>query len=451
MSTSIRIKKGANIKLVGEAEKVLDKPRPSDVFAIKPPDFHGLTPKLDVKEGDEVKAGSPLFHDKQNDRIKFCSPVSGEVTEVVRGAKRRIMAITVLPDKENNYIDFGKTDPKSVDRKELIEKLLDGGIWPFIRQRPFSIIADPEETPRAIFISGFDSSPLAPDPDFVLQGNEELFQTGLDALNKLADGNPVHLNIKKGSTALKEMKGVTINSVSGPHPAGNVGVQIHHIMPLNKGDVMWYLDPQDVVNIGRFMATGNADLRKVVALTGSEMKDRKYVELRVGSNLKPVLEGNITEGNNRIISGNVLHGDKVETDGFLGFYHHQLTAIPEGDEPQFFLTEGWLAPGFNKFSLSRAFPSWLMPGKKYKLNTNKNGEERAYVMTGQYEKVFPFDIYPVQLVKSIIVNDIEAMENLGIYEVAPEDFALCEYSCTSKIQVQKIVREGLDTIMEEFK
>jgi Na+-transporting NADH:ubiquinone oxidoreductase subunit A len=222
-------------------------------------------------------------------------------------------------------------------------------------------------------------------------------------------------------------------------------------MPINKSDVMWYLDPQDVINIGRFLKTGNTDLRKIVALTGSEVKNPKYFEMRMGSNLKDILSGGLTEGNNRIISGNVLNGNKISEDGFLGFYNNQITVIPEGDEPQFFLTEGWLAPGFSKFSLNRSFPSWLMPGKKYTLNTNKNGEERAYVMTGEYEKVFPFDIFPVQLVKSIIVNDIESMENLGIYEVAPEDFALCEYSCTSKIQVQKLVREGLDTIMEEFK
>ena len=451
MSTTVRIKKGADIKLVGEAEKTLEKPTQSDVFAIKPPDFHGLTPKLDVKEGDEVQAGSPLFHDKKRDNIIFCSPVSGEVAEVVRGAKRRIMEIRVIPDKELKFKEFGAIDPKSVDREKLINTMLESGVWPLLRQRPFSVIADPEDKPRAIFISGFDSSPLAPDPDFVIQDNQELFQLGLDAMVKLADGAPVHLNIKKGTTALKDMKGVTVNSVSGPHPAGNVGVQIHHIMPINKGDVMWYLDPQDVINIGRFLKTGKTDLRKVVALTGSEVKNPKYFEVRVGSNLKNILSGALTEGNNRIISGNVLSGAKIAEDGFLGFYSHQITVIPEGDEPQFFLTEGWLAPGFDKFSLSRAFPSWLMPGKKYKLNTNKNGEERAYVMTGEYEKVFPFDIYPVQLVKSIIVNDIESMENLGIYEVAPEDFALCEYSCTSKIQVQKLVREGLDTIMEEFK
>ncbi len=425
-------------------------PSKAEVFAIKPTDFHGLVPKLVVREGDQVKAGDVLFYDKYNDAIKYNAPVSGVVKAVVRGEKRRILEVQIQADSTTQFKDFGARAAKGAKREDLIQHLLEGGLWPVIEQRPFSIVANPEDKPRDIFVTGFDSSPLAPDADFVLDGSEAEFQEGMDALNVLAGDQKVHLSYKKGTSKLTAIQNAELHEVSGPHPAGNVGVQIHAIKPLNKGEVVWTLRAQDVVNIGRFLKTGKFDLQRVVAITGSEVTDRKYVKVTVGTNVANILKGKLTDGNNRVISGNVLTGDKIGQDGFLGFYHHQITVIPEGDEPLFFLTEGWLAPGLNDFSLSHAFPTWLMPkSKKFKLTTNQHGEDRAFVVTGQYEKVFPFDIYPVQLVKSIIVNDIDAMEKLGIYEVAPEDFALCEYSCTSKINVQSIVRQGLDVIKEE--
>jgi Na+-transporting NADH:ubiquinone oxidoreductase subunit A len=450
MSRTYRIRKGVDIRLKGEAEKRYESPAPSNIFAVKPPDFHGLVPKLEVKQGDEIKAGTALFHDKYNAEVKYCSPVSGEVAEVVRGAKRRILEVKIIADQEISYKDFGSFNADSASRDDLLNRMLEGGMWPFVEQRPFAVVANPKVAPKAIFISGFDSSPLAPDPDFVMEGQEADFAAGLKAMVKLADGKPVHLNVTKGSSFFKAADGVTVNEFSGPHPAGNVGVQIHKIDPINKGDVVWVVKPQDVSNIGRFLSTGNHDVRRNVALTGSEANNTAYFSVRLGYPIASLVDGRMAEGDVRIVSGNPLSGSSVAKDGFLGYRDHQITLLPEGHDPQFFLTKGWLGPGFDKFSLSRTFPTWMIPGKKYTLNTNQNGEERAFVMSGEYEKVFPFDIYPVHLLKAIIVNDVDAMEKLGIYEVAPEDFALCEYGCTSKIEAQKIIREGLDTILEEF-
>lgn len=452
MSKAIKIKKGVDIKLEGAADKVVTQLDRPEIFAVKPTDFHNLTPKLEVREGDEVQAGTVLFHDKYNDRIKFTSPVSGEVAEIRRGAKRRILEVRILADKTSKSIDFGKADPASLSRDQIIDKLLQSGLWPAIRQRPFATVANPDDQPRDIFISAINSAPLGADLNFICQDKVELLQTGLNAMSKLTEGQ-VHFNVsadEKLSSAFTGLKGVQINRFSGPHPVGNVGVQIHHIKPIDKGDVVWYVDPQALITIGRLFSEGVFNPKRVIALSGSEVKKPQYYETEVGATIKHMLEGQLNEGNNRVISGNVLTGTKIAEDGFIGFYDHEVTVIPEGDEPQFFLTDGWLSPGFQKFSVSRAFPSWLMPGKRYRLNTNKNGEERAFVVTGEMEKVFPFDIYPMQLVKSIMVNDVEMMEKLGIYEVDSEDFALCEFACTSKIEIQEIVREGLDLIQKEF-
>ena len=452
MSRTIKIRKGADIRLVGAAKETLKETVAGSIYAIKPTDFHGLIPKLLLKEGAEVKKGTPLFHDKYNEGIVFTSPVSGEVAEVVRGAKRKILEIRVLADSSNSAESVSK--PSSLSSKEEVTKsLMSSGLWPFIRQRPFSTIARPTDTPKAIFVSTFNSAPLAPNPDFVLKGKEAAFKTGLTALSALANGSKVELGVSSSSSWFNQFSSeANLTTYDGPHPAGNVGVQIHKTNPLNKGEVVWYCNAQDVVNIGETLSSGELNVDRIVALVGSEVKDPQYYTTKIGAAVKAVTEGNISEGNQRIISGDVLTGEKVSKDNFIGFYSEQLSVVPEGDEPQFFLTDGWLAPGFNKFSLSKSFPTWISPkSKKFTLDTNMNGEERKFVVTGQYEKVFPFDIYPVQLVKSIIVNDIDMMEKLGIYEVAPEDFALCEYACTSKINVQSIIREGLDTIMEEFK
>jgi len=450
MSKSIKIRKGADIRLVGEAQLMIDQADTADVYALCPPNFHGLVPKLCVKAGEQVKAGEPLFFDKSNDKIMFCSPVSGEVAEVIRGEKRRILEVRVLADRSNDYKDMGAVKPSSLKLDDLKAKMLEAGLWPFMRQRPYDIVADPNEQPKAIFISGFDSAPLAPDTDFVMKDKMTDFQAGIDALKVLADDKKVHLSYKKGNTVLKATQGVELHEVDGPHPAGNVGVQIHHINPINKGEVVWYVNYQDVANIGRVLTSGKFDVHRAVAFTGANMNDAKYFNVRIGASLKKELASQVVMDNTRIISGNVLTGVTIANDGFLGYYDQQVTAIPEGNEPLFMLTKGWLSLGFDKFSLSKSYPTWILPkNKKFNLTTNSNGEERAFVVSGQYEKVFPFDIYPVQLVKSILVNDIDRMEQLGIYEVGPEDFALCEYVCTSKIDVQNIVRNGLDVLRAE--
>lgn len=447
MSKVLKVKKGADIKLVGAAEKILaDAPVPSYV-AVKPTDFEGITPKLAVKEGDEVKAGSTLFFSKNDDRIKFVSPVSGEVAEIKRGAKRVIQEIVIVADKEIKYEDFGASNPTLESRDSVIEKLCKSGLWPFVKQRPYDVIAKPNDKPKAIFISAFDSAPLAPDNDFIVHGQDLAFQTGLDVLAKLAE---VHLtvdNAAKADEAFLQAKNVQLHSIEGPHPAGNVGVHIHNFAPISKGEVVWTVKPQDVLAIGKLFLTGKYDASRVVAVSGAQIKSPKYFKTIQGVSIKSLLEENLKEGNNRIISGNVLSGEKVSTESYLGFYDYHVTVIPEGGEAQMF---GWITPNPDKFSISRALVSWMSPNKKFNLDANMNGEERPFVVTGEYDKVFPFDIYPVQLVKAIMVEDIELMENLGIYEVAPEDFALCETVCTSKIPTQTIVRKGLAMLREEM-
>ena len=448
MSKTIKISKGCNIKLKGAAEHILTIPEPSETISIKPTDFHGLTPKLDVKIGDEVQAGSALFHNKYNSDIKFTSPTSGEIVDIIRGEKRKILEVKVLADKAIKFIDFGKVNPNDLSREEIITKLLLSGVFPLIQQRPYSTVANPLDYPKSIFISGFKTAPLAADVDFILHGMGELFQVGIDALAKLTKGK-IHLNLHsdyKATGVLSNCKKVQINKFSGPHPSGNVGIQIHHLDPINKGEKVWYLDPQAVLTIGALFKNGVYDATRIVALTGSRVKKPKYFKTLIGSNLKNIITENIEVGDNRIISGDVLSGTKITSEGSVGFYHDQITIVPEGNEPEFL---GWIAPGFDKFSLSKTFFSWLTPSKSYDLNTALHGEERAFVMSGQYEKVLPMDIFPVHLLKSILANDIEAMENLGIYEVPPEDFALCEFSCTSKIEVQQIIRDGLDLIEKE--
>lgn len=452
MPEVIKIKRGVDIKLVGEAEASFAPELPVETAAIKPNDFNGVRFKLSVKEGDEVKAGSPLLFNKDDDKVKFCSPVSGEVAQVVRGDKRRILEVRVLADKETRYEDFGASDPGSLKREEIIGKLTASGCWPFLKQRPYNIVAETHKEPKAIFISGFDSAPLAPDMNLILDGEQKEFQTGINVLRQLTSGG-VHIGVKakeQTSPILEQAEGVTLHKFEGPHPAGLVGVQIAQISPINRGETVWTITPEHVVIIGRLFLTGKFDARIRIALTGSEMKDRKYHNTILGAAVKKFIDGNLTEGKNRIISGNVLTGTKISDEGYLSFYERQLTVIPEGEDPELF---GWLIPKTDKFSISRTLPSWFqrkVSDVKYRLDTNQHGERRAYVVSGEYEKVFPFDIFPVQLVKSIITKDIEAMEDLGIYEVVEEDFALCEVVCTSKIPVQKIVREGLDMMKQEL-
>lgn len=451
MPKDISLKKGLTINLVGDADKVYASLKPNDrttKYVVKPTDFHGLTPKLIVEIGDKVKAGSPLFFDKSNEKIIFCSPVSGEISDIIRGEKRRILEVVVKANSEIVYESFAISSANDLSREQIIDGMLKAGVWPFIRQKPYDIIANPVDIPKAIFISTFKSAPLTIDNDFALYGMEELFQKGLNYIVKLTSGK-THLNIDgntNGSKLFAQAKGVEINTISGPHPAGNVGVQIHHIEPINKGETIWYLEPQDVLTIAKLFTEGKYDVSRIVALSGSQVTRPRYYRTISGASVSNLITDNLKQGDNRIISGDILTGTKINIDGNIGFYDTTVTVIEEGKEQEFL---GWLKLGLHKFSASKTFLSWLTPTKKYTLNANMHGEERAYVMTGEYEQVLPMDIYPTQLIKAIMIEDIELMENLGIYEVSPEDLALCEFVCTSKIEVQSIIRHGLDLIRKE--
>ncbi|UGU15243.1 Na(+)-translocating NADH-quinone reductase subunit A [Sinomicrobium kalidii] len=445
MSNDIRIRKGLNINLEGEAEKtVSDAPRVK-TFALKPTDFHNTTPKMVVKEGEKVKAGDVVFYSKYSEKIKFVAPVSGTIAEIRRGAKRRILEVVIDADDQDVYKEFGAKDPGQLSAEEIKTYLLENGCWPFIRQRPYDVIANPEDTPKAIFISACASAPLAADAAFVLEGRAEDFQAGIDAITKLTPGK-THLSVnRKSDSFLNEVKGVELHRVSGPHPAGNVGVQIHHIDPINAGERVWVVNPEDVAIIGKVFRTGQFDATRTVAVAGSEVEKPQYYRVRIGSRINALVKNDTNDV--RIISGDVLTGDKVTGDGFLGYYSNMVTVIPEGNEYRMF---GWLPFKDNNIpSMHHTSFSWLFPKKKYKVNTNLNGEERALVVTGEMEKVLPMDVYPMQLLKACMVNNIEKMENLGIYEVAPEDFALIDYACTSKIEAQEIIREGLDLMIKE--
>ena len=449
MSDVIKIKKGLNIKLKGQADKIFTKAPRSKTYSVKPVDFHALTPKIEAKPCAAVKVGSTLFYDKHRPEIRYASPVSGTVLSILRGERRRIIAIIVEDDGKDTAVSFKKGDPSTLSREEVKKNLLDSGMWPMIRQRPYNIVASPQDVPKAIYISGFDTAPLAPDYDFIMKDQMDDFQTGINALKQLTDGK-IHLNQDANFPSVKTFEGVKnvqLNKFKGPHPTGNVGIQIHHIDPINKGDLVWHVQPQEVAAMGRLFKTGKYDPEMVVALTGSEVNKPVYYKVIRGAEVSSITEGNIKEGNVRYISGNVLNGRQVSTEGHLGYFAYQLTAIPEGNHYELF---GWIKPGLKKFSVSRTFLSWLTPNREYNINTNLNGGERAFLMTGEYEKVLPMDIMPVQLIKSILVDDIDKMEQLGIYEVCEEDLALCEFVCTSKIEVTSILRNGLDTIRKEM-
>jgi len=447
MSEVIRLKKGLDIKLKGSAEKVLEKlPIPATV-ALKPTDFPGLTPKLSVKAETEVKAGDALFYDKYHPEVLFTAPVGGKVISVNRGERRRILEVVIETNESAGAVKFKKADPASLSENEVKEQLLKSGLWPFIKKRPYGVVASPSEKPLSIYISTFDTAPLAPDYNFVIKEQMNTFQTGINALAKLTEGK-VYLGVNKGS-AFTGIKQVEINTFQGPHPAGNVGIQIANTKPINKGDVVWTLNAQDVLFIGRLFETGEVDFSKIVAVAGSEVKTPKYYQTVLGAPISALTQGKLIEAdyNQRIISGNVLTGTHLEPTSFLGFYDSLVSVIPEGDEYEFI---GWADPGFSKFSASKAFFGKLFPKKEYVLNANIHGGERAFVMSGQYEKLVPMDILPVHLLKAILVNDIDKMEQLGIYEVVEEDLALCEYACTSKIEVQKILRQGINTMIKEL-
>lgn len=449
MSEVIKIKKGLNINLQGKAEKVFIKADVAKTYAVKPTDFSGVTPKLSVNVGDEVKAGSPLFFDKYKPEIKFTSPVSGKVQEIIRGERRKILEVIVESDGKQESLEFKKGAPQDLKKEDIVKNLLDSGLWPSIIQRPYAIIANPADTPKSIFISAFDSSPLGVDYDFILQDSKDDLQAGINVLNELTDGK-IHIGVNGRypvSPAIEGLKNVQVNKFSGKHPAGNVGTHIHFIDPINKGEVVWTLTPQNVVAIGKLFLTGKYDASKIVAVSGSEILKPRYYKVINGSNIEPLIKENVSDTKPRFISGSVLTGSKMSSKGYIGYYDSLLSVIPEGDEYEFM---GWVTPGFKKFSLSRSFFTWLMPSKEFKINANYHGGKRALMITGSFEKVFPLDIFPMQLIKAITIEDIDLMEKLGIYEIAEEDFALCEFVDTSKTDIQAIVRKGLDLMVKEM-
>lgn len=445
----IKIRKGLNIPLSGIADAKKIASVVCDEVALVPDQFKGLLLKLLVQEGASVKAGSPIFQDKKNEHIKVVSPVAGVVTIIERGDKRKLLAVKIKVEKQHAAIQSVIPSLDQLDRMAVIKLMLDAGLWPLIQQRPYAIVANPEKMPKSIFVSAFDSAPLAPDTSIVLQGKENEFALGLKILSKLTKGI-LHLNLsseRSNPPCLTDAKNVKINYFSGPHPAGNVGVQIHHLDPINKGDVVWYTNPQDVVNIGHFFLTGEYSANKIIALTGPNVKEPHYLKVVAGCALSPLLQNKLHEGENRVISGNVLTGSRASEHGYLGFYDQQITVIDEVTSPEFF---GWAWPGIGKYSVGRAFLSALFSKKTFSFNTGTHGGVRPFVMNGEYEKVLPMTIMPVQLLKAIIIKDIDLMEQLGIYEVAEEDFALCEFVCTSKINSQQIIRDGLDLLKNEL-
>jgi Na+-transporting NADH:ubiquinone oxidoreductase subunit A len=446
MSKDIRIPKGLTIKLKGVAEKSISDLPLSEVYTISPTDFHGIIPKLAVKIDDNVKAGDVLFYSKTNESVKFVSPVSGTILEVVRGEKRRILEIKIKADAQQSHKDFGTKVPMKMDADAVKSHLSETGCLPYFMQRPYDVIADPINTPRDIFVSTFSTAPLAVNEAFALNGQEQYFQTGINVLTKLTPGKVFLTVTDVEASFFDKVENAEIYRVSGKHPAGNVSFQINQINPINKGEKIWTLKAQDVALIGKIFATGKYDATRVFALAGSEVNQPKYYRAIQGAALEKILTEQVKD-NARIISGDVLSGKKVEQNFSLGYYTNLISAIPEGNYYTFF---GWMPFTQNqKLSLSKTFFNFLTPNKEYVLDTNLNGEERALVITGEMERVFPMDIYPMQLLKAALAGNIENMENLGIYEVAPEDFGLIDFANTSKLEAQAIIREALDIMIKE--
>ena len=448
MANVIKLRKGLDVNLKGQAAKEVFDVESPGVFALMPDDFTGTKPKVVVKEGDAVKVGDALFVDKVRPEVKFVSPVSGKVTLVERGDRRKVLTVRVAADAQQQYVDFGKKNLEQMTAQDVKDTLLETGLFGFFKQRPYDVVPDPSVSPKAIFVSAFNSMPLAANFEYVLKGREADFQTGLDALAKMAK-TYLGVSAKQAAPALTAAKNVTVNVFDGPAPAGNVGVQINHIDPVNKGETVWTLGAEEVIFVGHLFNTGKLDFTRLVAFAGSEVKQPAYCRMTVGQQLSTLVKGRVSEGRTlRVISGNVMTGVKTTADGFLGAHATEVNVIPEGDDVHEMF--GWIMPRFSDYSSSRAYCSWLFGKKAYALDARVKGGERHMIMSGEYDRVFPMDIFPEQLVKAIITGDIDRMEALGIYEVAPEDFALCEFVDSSKLEVQRIVREGLDMLRKEM-
>lgn len=447
MAIDIKVSKGYDLKLKGETNQELVEASHPKTFAIKPPNFHSMIPQLQYKKpGAEVRAGDELFFSKYSEKVRVVSPFSGTIKEIVRGERRRVMEIIIKADKETTYKDFGKMDVSSAKAEDIKARISESGCGTFIKQRPYDIVANPDDEPRDIYISAMNSAPLAADPEFILEDQQEEFREGINALEKLTSGK-VYLATKKGSSSfLTKVRNVEHLSVSGKHPAGNVSVHIQRTKPINKGERVWTVGPEDVASIGRLFLTGHFDAKRTIAVAGSDAKERRYFRTIIGAPVSSII-GEIDEEKTRIISGTVLTGAKCSNTGYLDFYDNTLTLIPEGNEFSMF---GWVPFTRNNIpSMSRTSLSWLFPNKRYEVDTNLNGEGRSMVVTGEMEEVVPLDVFPMHLLKACLAGDIERMENLGLYEVIPEDFALVDYVNTSKVEAQDIIRMGLDILITE--
>ena len=447
MASVIKLSKGLDMNLKGKAVKEKTNIVRGSELALTPDAFVGMTPKVVVKEGDMVKAGDALFVNKQYPDVKFASPVSGQVSAVIRGERRKVLCVKVKADQEQQYVDYGKKNVAQLDGEAVKQALLEAGLFGYIDQLPYAVSTNPETQPKAIFVSALRDKPLAADFEFELEGNENDFQTGLTALSKMAK-TYLGIGSQQTATALTQAKDVEVNIFDGPCPAGNVGVQVNHLDPVNKGETVWTVDPSAVIFFGRLFNTGKVDLRRLIAVAGSEVERPAYVEAVVGDRVGDLLAGNLKEGKNlRIINGNVLTGKPCSLDDYVGAHTSEITVIPEGDDADEFL--GWILPRFKQFSVNRSYFSWLCGKKSYALDARIKGGERHMIMSGEYDKVLPMDIYGEYLIKAIIAGDIDRQEALGIYEVSPEDFALAEFVDSSKLELQRIVREGLDVLRKE--
>lgn len=447
MANVIKLRKGLDIHLLGKpSEKKLSLPECKD-FALVPDSFVGVIPKVVVKEGEHVKAGEALFVDKRYPEVKFASPVSGIVREVVRGERRKVLAVKVDADAQQEFADYGKREVAGLTGAQVVDALLESGLFGYINQLPYAVVTSPDTTPKAIFVSALRDKPLAADFEFELEGNEHDFQTGLTALSKVAN-TYLGIGAKQTAVALTQAKDVEVNVFDGPCPAGNVGVQVNHLNPVNKGEVVWTVDPSAVIFFGRLFNTGKVNLRRTIAIVGSEMNDPAYADVLVGTRIGNIVEGNVSTKNHvRLINGNVLTGTPCSMDDYLGSNVSEITAIKEGDDAD--EAFGWIMPRFKQFSVNRSYFSWLFGKKEYALDARIKGGERHMIMSGEYDKVLPMDIYGEYLIKAIISGDIDRQEALGIYEVSPEDFALAEFVDSSKLELQRIVREGLNILRKE--
>lgn len=444
----IRTRRGANLNIKGIAEKILDNTTSVTTFALNPDDFFGTIPKLICKEGAQVEAGAPIFFSKKNPDIKFVSPVSGTITAIERGPKRKIERICIAASKTQKFVSHSVQGWEKMDREQLKALLMESGNWPFIQQRPYGIMANPDDTPKAIFVNTVKTNPLSEDLRFVLKDDQKEFQLGIDLLNKLVD-QPIFLGTDKAQMGyFQTVEGVQHYTVEGPHPAGNLSLHIQNITPLNMGERVWSVNAEDVANLGRFISTGTFSPQRTIAISGNAVDNPVYFKTLIGSALAPFLEKvGINQQYVRIINGDVLTGAQADPSGYLGYYNNLVSVIPEGNNYRMF---GWLPfKDNNILSLSNTSFSRLFNRKGFDVDTNLNGEERALVVTGEMEKTFPLEIYPMQLIKACLVEDIEKMEALGIYEVVPEDFGLVEYANTSKLEAQEIIRQGIELMINE--